>query len=190
AKAHGIPNAVIGGIDPRAPTAPGASAPGIVGLLNSGILNPFSLTQTPEALAGLEAVSARGVKLYGGKYETRQFDASISGSLFRDLGHAARKPEQAARDRGVELGQPVPRPWPCRPEAGTGCPSSTPRSRAACSGFRAAWPRSRPASTIAARAIISPDRLMATGRSPTSSTPRSTTRTCSPASTAPSRQPM
>jgi iron complex outermembrane receptor protein len=83
AKANGIPNAVIGGIDPRAPTAPGASAPGIVGLFNSGILNPFSLTQTPAALAALEAVSARGVKLYGGKYETRQADASISGSLFR-----------------------------------------------------------------------------------------------------------
>ena len=90
AKAHGIPNAVIGGIDPRAPTAPGASAPGIVGLLNSGILNPFSLSQTPEALAGLEAVSARGVKLYGGKYETRQFDASVSGSLFRLPGGMAK----------------------------------------------------------------------------------------------------
>ena len=43
AKANGNPNAVIGGVDTRAPTAPGASAPGIVGLLNSGILNPFSL---------------------------------------------------------------------------------------------------------------------------------------------------
>jgi iron complex outermembrane recepter protein len=83
AKANGYPNAVIGGVDPRAPTAPGASAPGIVGLLNSGIINPFSLTQTPEALAALEAVSARGVQLFGGKYDVRQFDASVSGSLFR-----------------------------------------------------------------------------------------------------------
>ena len=83
AKTHGDPNAVLGGPDPRAPTAPGASAPGIVGLFNSGILNPFSLQQTPQALAALDAVSAKGVKLYGGKYEVRQADASISGSLFR-----------------------------------------------------------------------------------------------------------
>lgn len=82
AAASGIPGAVSGGLDTRAPTAPGASAPGIVGLLNSGILNPFSLTQTPEALAALDAISAEGVTLYGGRYEVRQFDASISGSLF------------------------------------------------------------------------------------------------------------
>jgi iron complex outermembrane receptor protein len=90
AKAAGITNAVIGGVDPRAPTAPGASAPGIVGLFNSGILNPFSVSQTPEALAALDAVSARGVKLYGGKYETKQFDASVSGSLFRLPGGMAK----------------------------------------------------------------------------------------------------
>jgi iron complex outermembrane receptor protein len=83
AKAHGNPAAYLNGPDPRAPTAPGASAPGIVGLFNSGIINPFSITQTPEALAALNAVSAKGVKLYGGKYEVRQFDASVSGSLFR-----------------------------------------------------------------------------------------------------------
>ena len=29
------------------------------------------------------AVSAKGVKLYSGKYETRQFDASVSGELFK-----------------------------------------------------------------------------------------------------------
>jgi len=90
AKAAGITNAVIGGVDPRAPTAPGASAPGIVGLFNSGILNPFSLDQTPQALAALDAVSAKGVKLYGGRYETRQFDASVSGSLFRLPGGMAK----------------------------------------------------------------------------------------------------
>lgn len=72
----------IGMIDPKAPTAPGALYPGLVGLLNSGILNPFSEVQTPEALAALESVSARGEKLYGGKYQVRQFDASVSGSLF------------------------------------------------------------------------------------------------------------
>jgi len=82
AAASGIPGAVSGGIDPRAPTAPGATYPGIVGLLNSGILNPFSIVQTPEALAALDAISAEGVTLYGGQYEVTQFDASISGSLF------------------------------------------------------------------------------------------------------------
>lgn len=82
AAASGVPGAVSGGIDPRAPTAPGATRPGIVGLLNSGILNPFSVTQSPEALAGLKAISAKGVTLYGGKYEVKQLDASISGSLF------------------------------------------------------------------------------------------------------------
>lgn len=68
--------------DTRAPTAPGASGPGIVGLFNSGIINPFSLVQTPEALAALDAVSAEGTLLYGGKYEVKQLDYSISGSLF------------------------------------------------------------------------------------------------------------
>ena len=82
AAASGVPLAVSGGIDPRAPTAPGATRPGIVGLLNSGILNPFSVTQSAAALAGLDAISARGVTLYGGKYEVKQFDASISGPLF------------------------------------------------------------------------------------------------------------
>lgn len=76
----------VGQNDPRAPTAPGASGPGIIGLINSGILNPFSLVQTPEALAGLDAVSAEGTTLYGGRYQVRQFDASLSGSLFRIWG--------------------------------------------------------------------------------------------------------
>ena len=83
ATASGVPGARSGGLDQRAPTAPGASAPGIVGLLNSGILNPFSITQSDAALAGLDAVSAEGVRLYGGKYSVKQFDASVSGKLFR-----------------------------------------------------------------------------------------------------------
>ena len=82
ANASGIAGAVAGGLDTRAPTAPGATAPGIVGLLNSGILNPFSTTLSDAALAGLEAVSAEGTTLYGGQYEVKQFDASVSGSLF------------------------------------------------------------------------------------------------------------
>jgi iron complex outermembrane recepter protein len=82
AAASGVAGAASGRLDPRAPTAPGATAPGIVGLLNSGILNPFSVTQSAAALAGLDAISAKGVSLYGGKYEVKQLDASISGELF------------------------------------------------------------------------------------------------------------
>ncbi|HMJ93731.1 MAG TPA: TonB-dependent receptor [Allosphingosinicella sp.] len=76
----------IGAYDTRAPTAPGAAGPGIIGLINAGIINPFSLVQTPEALAGLAAVSAEGTTLYGGRYQVRQFDASVSGSLFHIWG--------------------------------------------------------------------------------------------------------
>ncbi len=90
AAASGVAGAAVGTADPRAPTAPGASAPGITGLFNSGILNPFTMTQTPQALAALEAVSARGTKLYSGKYETRQFDASVSGNLFNLPGGVAK----------------------------------------------------------------------------------------------------
>jgi iron complex outermembrane receptor protein len=88
AAASGVPGAVNGGIDPRAPIAPGATRPGIVGLLNSGILNPFSVGQSEAALAGLEAISARGVPLYGGKYEVKQFDGSVAGPLFNIWGGA------------------------------------------------------------------------------------------------------
>jgi iron complex outermembrane receptor protein len=83
ATGSGIPGAAVGRADPRAPTAPGATAPGIVGLFNSGILNPFSLTQTPQALAALAAVSAEGTTLYGGRYQVKQVDASVAGDLFR-----------------------------------------------------------------------------------------------------------
>lgn len=71
-----------GANDPRAPTAPGAAGPGIIGLLNAGILNPFSLTQSQAAIDGLRAVSAEGTVLYGGRYQTLQMDGSLSGSLF------------------------------------------------------------------------------------------------------------
>ncbi len=74
-----------GAPDPNAPTAPGATQPGIIGVLNSGRLNPFLFpgqTQSQEALAMLAAVSAKGVILYGGKYTLKQVDASISGELF------------------------------------------------------------------------------------------------------------
>lgn len=72
-----------GANDPRAPTAPGAAGPGLIGLLNSGIINPFSVTQTDAAIQALRAVSAEGTTLYGGRYQTMQMDGSLSGSLFQ-----------------------------------------------------------------------------------------------------------
>ncbi len=52
-------------------------------LINSGVLNPFSLTQTPAALAALQNVMATGVTLYGGKYTVEQLDATFSGPVFK-----------------------------------------------------------------------------------------------------------
>jgi iron complex outermembrane recepter protein len=71
-----------GAPDPLAPIAPGATTPGLVGLINSGILNPFSVEQTDAAMAGLDAISAFGTTLYGGRYTVKQVDASVSGPLF------------------------------------------------------------------------------------------------------------
>jgi iron complex outermembrane recepter protein len=80
-----------GAEDPNAPIAPGITptagitSRGIVGVLNASILNPFVFpgqSQSAVGLAQLEAVSARGVTLYGGKYTVTQADASVSGSLF------------------------------------------------------------------------------------------------------------
>jgi iron complex outermembrane recepter protein len=82
AAASGVAGAVNGAPDPRVPTAPGATQPGLVGVLNAGLINPFSLTQTAAGLAALDAVSAFGARLYGGKYEVTQADGSISGELF------------------------------------------------------------------------------------------------------------
>lgn len=62
---------------------------GLAELLGTGVLNPFLLpgqSQTPEAMAGLEAVSARGVVLFGGKTTLTQFDATISGDTGFELG--------------------------------------------------------------------------------------------------------
>jgi iron complex outermembrane receptor protein len=52
-------------------------------LINTGVLNPFSLTQTPQALQALDAISAKGVTLYGGKFSMQQADATVSGPLFK-----------------------------------------------------------------------------------------------------------
>jgi iron complex outermembrane receptor protein len=78
-----------GTYDPAAPQATGAPAGfrGLVGAINSGLLNPFSLTQTEAGLAALESVSAEGATLYGGQYEVKQFDGSLSGPLFDLFGN-------------------------------------------------------------------------------------------------------
>jgi iron complex outermembrane recepter protein len=58
---------------------------GFANLINNGTLDPFLLpgqSQSATALAALDAVSARGVPLYGGKYTTTQTDATVTGPLF------------------------------------------------------------------------------------------------------------
>ena len=55
-------------------------------LISTGVLNPFILdgeSQSAEAMAGLDAISARGTTLYGGKYTTTQADATLSGPVFK-----------------------------------------------------------------------------------------------------------
>ncbi|WP_431259746.1 TonB-dependent receptor domain-containing protein [Roseateles chitinivorans] len=59
---------------------------GLANLINTGVLNPFLLageSQTPAAMAALDAISAEGTKLYGGKYTTDEYDATASGPLFK-----------------------------------------------------------------------------------------------------------
>lgn len=72
-----------GTYDTTAPQVAGAPGfYGILGAINSGLLNPFSVSQTDAGLAALQSVSAEGATLYGGQYEVKQFDASFSGPLF------------------------------------------------------------------------------------------------------------
>jgi iron complex outermembrane receptor protein len=59
---------------------------GLARLISTGVLNPFILdgeSQSAEAMAGLDAISARGTTLYGGKYTTTQADATLSGPVFK-----------------------------------------------------------------------------------------------------------
>ena len=58
-------------------------------LINTGVLNPFSLTQTPAAVSALQAVEARGVTLYGGKFTMQQSDFVVSGPMFKMPGGTA-----------------------------------------------------------------------------------------------------
>jgi len=53
-----------------------------VNLIKTGVLSPFSYTQTQAAMDGLKAASASGVELYGGTYTTTQGDFTASGPLF------------------------------------------------------------------------------------------------------------
>jgi iron complex outermembrane receptor protein len=50
-------------------------------LINTGVLNPFSYTQTQAAMDGLKAASATGVELYGGTFTTTQWDFTSSGPI-------------------------------------------------------------------------------------------------------------
>jgi iron complex outermembrane recepter protein len=62
------------------------TGPGIVPALNSGLINVFLLpgqTQSAAGLEALEAASARGVVLYGGKFTMTQLDAAVSGPVFK-----------------------------------------------------------------------------------------------------------
>ena len=51
-------------------------------LITDGILDPFSYTQSQQAMDGLKAASATGVVLYGGTYTTTGADFTTSGPLF------------------------------------------------------------------------------------------------------------
>jgi iron complex outermembrane recepter protein len=73
-----------GTYDPLAPQVAGAPAGfrGLLGAINSGLLNPFSTAQTDAGLAALQSISAEGSTLYGGQYEVKQLDYSVAGPLF------------------------------------------------------------------------------------------------------------
>jgi iron complex outermembrane receptor protein len=72
-----------GAYDTTSPQVAGAPGfYGLVGAINSGLINPFSLSQSAAGLAALDSISAEGTTLYGGQYEVKQFDASFSGPLF------------------------------------------------------------------------------------------------------------
>ena len=52
-------------------------------LINTGVLDPFSTQQSAAALAALDAIAARGVRLYDGKFTMQQTDFVASGPLFK-----------------------------------------------------------------------------------------------------------
>jgi iron complex outermembrane receptor protein len=58
---------------------------GLATLINTGVLNPFSLdgSQSAAAVSGLNAASANGVTLYGGKYTMSEVDATVTGPIYK-----------------------------------------------------------------------------------------------------------
>ena len=52
-------------------------------LIRSGVVTPFSYTQTPAALTAIDAVRADGVELYGGTFTIDDLDATTSGPVFK-----------------------------------------------------------------------------------------------------------
>lgn len=54
-----------------------------VNLINTGVIDVFSYTQTPAAMEAINKVRADGVSLYGGTYRTDNLDAAASGPLFK-----------------------------------------------------------------------------------------------------------
>jgi iron complex outermembrane recepter protein len=67
-----------GAVDPLAPN-------GLIPALNSGVINVFlqpGQTQSAAGLAAIQAASAEGVVLYGGKFQVTEIDASATGGLF------------------------------------------------------------------------------------------------------------
>ncbi len=54
-----------------------------VNLINTGVVDVFSYTQTPAAMDAINKTRADGVTLYGGTYRTDEFDAGAAGPLFK-----------------------------------------------------------------------------------------------------------
>ena len=52
-------------------------------LINTGVVTPFSYTQTDAAMTAIDKTRADGVKLYGGTYRTDEADANAAGPLFK-----------------------------------------------------------------------------------------------------------
>lgn len=53
-----------------------------VNLINTGVIDIFSYTQTPQAMEAINRTRADGVTLYGGTYRTDHADFAASGPLF------------------------------------------------------------------------------------------------------------
>lgn len=52
-------------------------------LIKSGVVDPFSYTQTPEAMAAIDKTRANGVAMYGGTYRTDEYDAAATGPVVK-----------------------------------------------------------------------------------------------------------